>query len=495
MIVTTSQMKAAEEAAFAGGATPKGLMAVAAEGIACCIRQFFPQQGTVVVYYGKGHNGGDALLAAGHLREAGWRVLLRGAFAESELAPLTRRHLKALRDEGVELLQGAPALQNFRGSFLQLDGLLGIGATGAPRGVVADMIVEMNRLRREHGGFTVAVDLPSGLDATAGEVADPCVQADLTVTLGAVKSDLVSDAATAVVGRLALVSLPGIMPTGGDPAGVSTANDLRLLVPIRDFDTHKGTYGRIGIVAGSAGFLGAARLCSAAAVHAGGGLVTLYALPEYHDQLSVTCIPEVMVKRVDSFPEILREKNDVLAIGPGIGREHDQELRELVSTATIPCVVDADALNAISGEVSTLSKGAGPRLLTPHPGEMERLFPQAGRSRRDWATEYVNRYPVTLLLKGARTVIARSDQPPVFNTTGNPGMGSGGMGDVLTGVCAALMGAGRSPRDAASLGAWICGRAAEIAIFNGEDSQESLSATSVIDHLGAAFTSLRAGDY
>lgn len=489
-MLTATQMKAAEEAAFADGATPSGLMEIAGEGIARCVGQFFPKPGTLLVCYGKGHNGGDALLAARHLRNEGWQVSLRGAFPADELAPLTREHLAKLQESETFRESTQP-----KEPFLLLDGLLGIGATGTPRGDVADLIVEMNRLRRDRGGFTVAVDLPSGLDATTGEVSDPCVQADLTVTLAAVKSGLVSDASTAVVGRLALVQLPGITPIGGDPAGVSMATALRHLVPIRDFDTHKGTYGRIGIVAGSPGYLGAARLCSAAAVHAGGGLVTLYALPAYHDQLAATCIPEVMVKRVGSFAAILRDKNNVLAIGPGLGRDHDPELRELVSKATMPCVVDADALNAVSGEVSTLSKVAGPRLLTPHPGEMERLFPQAGRSRRDWSTEFVDRYPVTLLLKGARTVIGRSDEPPVFNSTGNPGMGSGGEGDVLTGVCAALIGAGRPPREAAMIGAWICGRAAEIAIFNGKDSQESLSATSVIAHLGSAFKSLRHGDY
>ena len=489
MIVTASQMKAAEEMAFAGGETPSGLMEIAGVGIARCISQFFPTPGSVVVCYGKGHNGGDALVAARYFRETGWRVLLRGAFPSQELAPLTRRHLEELQD--VEVIQEMP---DVNGTLLLLDGLLGIGATGASKGVLADRIIEMNRLRREKGAFTVAVDIPSGLDAATGEVFNPCVQADLTVTLGAVKTGLVADAATAVVGRIALIDLPGINASAGDPAEVATARGLRNLLPIRDFDTHKGTYGRIGIVAGSPGFLGAARLCSAAAVHAGGGLVTLYALPEYHDQLAVTCIPEVMVKRVESFGGILGEKNDVLAIGPGLGRDHDSEFRELVSKAMMPCMVDADALNAISGEVSILSKGAGPRLVTPHPGEMERLFPQAGRSRRLWAEDFVTRYPVTLLLKGARTIVAEKGIPVSFNTTGNPGMGSGGMGDVLTGVCAALIGAGYSPRDAAILGAWLCGRAAEISIFNGSDSQESLSATSVIGHLGSAFKSLRDGD-
>jgi NAD(P)H-hydrate epimerase len=126
---------------------------------------------------------------------------------------------------------------------------------------------------------------------------------------------------------------------------------------------------------------------------------------------------------------------------------------------------------------------------------MERLNPQAGRNRLIWAKEFVEKYPVTLLLKGSRTIITQRDFPPAYNSTGNPGMGTGGMGDVLTGVCSALIGGGHSTRHAAMLGAWLCGRAAEIAIFNGNDSQESLTASSVIAHLGEAFQSLRRGDY
>jgi NAD(P)H-hydrate epimerase len=483
-------MKAAEEAAFSRGETPEGLMDIAGEGIARCIRQFFPKPGTLLVFCGKGHNGGDALVAARHLRSLGWRVQVRCTFSPDELAPLTLRNLRLI--EGAEF---GTDLTRVDGTLLMLDGLLGIGAEGTPRGEVAHQIEAMNRIRGERGGFTVAVDLPSGLDATTGGVANPCVQADLTVTLGAVKTGLVADEATAVVGRLALVQLPGVATSGGDPASLSTADGLRSLLPIRDFDTHKGNYGRIGIVAGSRGFLGAAHLCSASAVHAGGGLVTLYTTGECHDILASTCIPEVMVRQVNSYAEVLRDRHDVLAIGPGLGREHDMELRELVSKAPIPCVVDADALNAVATDATILSGCAGPRLLTPHPGEMERLFPRSGRMRREWAGDFAHLYPVTLLLKGARTIIAGGDEPPVFNSTGNPGMASGGMGDVLTGVCAAMLGSGKSPHDAAMLGAWLCGRAAEIAIFNGIDSQESLCADTVITHLGTALKSLRNGDF
>lgn len=465
-------------------------MQIAGEGIARCIGQFFPNPGTAVLYCGKGHNGGDGLVCARHLLNRGWKILIRLAAPESEMAELSRLHLLALH--GAELVDSIPRI---RGPLLLLDGLLGIGASGAPRGVIQELIHEMNALRRHSGGYTVAVDLPSGLDATTGEIPGECVQADLTVTIGAVKYGLVADAAAAIVGRLALIELPGVPIEGGDPAGISTALVLRSLLPIRDYDSYKGTYGHIGILAGSSGFLGAARLCSAAAVHAGGGLVTLYALPDCHDLLASTCIPEVMVQRINSYSDIPADKLDVLAMGPGLGAKHHEELRGLVRDSRIPCVVDADALNSVSADPSLLSHCAAPRLLTPHLGEMERLSPRGGRTRRNWATDFIESYPVTLLLKGARTIVAEKDNPSVFNSTGNPGMGTGGVGDVLTGVCAALIGSGHSCREAAMLGAWLCGRASEIAIFNGRDSQESLSATSVIARLGSACSSLRRGDY
>lgn len=464
-------------------------MEIAGERVSRCIRQFFPQSGSVVVFCGKGHNGGDALVAAQHLKAAGWRIFVRLSSPLGELAPLTRRHLEDLESDRLESLAGIEGKP-----LIVIDGLLGIGVRGAPHGVIAERIRELNGLRNS-GAFTVAVDLPSGLEATTGEVFDPCVQADITVILGCAKTGLLADAATRYVGRLALVELPEISSRDGDNASIATSQLHRHLLPIRDFDTHKGNYGRIGIIAGSPGYLGAARLCSAAAVHAGGGLVTLYALPETFDKLSLLTIPEVMVKKIDSYTDVIDERNDVLAIGPGLGRDHDLAVRLLVERAACPCVVDADALNAVSTDITLLNHCAAPRLLTPHPGEMERLNPQQRRSRRLWAEQFVGQYPITLLLKGARTLIAGAGVSTSFNPTGNPGMGSGGMGDILTGVTAALMGCGKSPYDAAILGAWLCGRAAEIAIFNGNDSQESLSATAVISRIGSACSSLRNADY
>ena len=154
-------------------------------------------------------------------------------------------------------------------------------------------------------------------------------------------------------------------------------------------------------------------------------------------------------------------------------------------------VVDADGLNILSEKIAALRQCKGKRLLTPHPGEMKRIFPAGKGSRPKTATTFCRRFPVTLLLKGSRTIVAERDRPLSHNTTGNPGMATGGMGDVLTGVCAGLAGQGLSLYDCARIGAWLCGRAAEIAIFNGKQSEQSLLPRHVLENLGAAFKELQ----
>jgi NAD(P)H-hydrate epimerase len=169
----------------------------------------------------------------------------------------------------------------------------------------------------------------------------------------------------------------------------------------------------------------------------------------------------------------------------------------IVREATCPTVVDADALTIVAhAGLQHMDRAKGPRLLTPHPGEMARLL--AGKKIRDRAKvarEFADKHAVTLLLKGARTVIAEKGRPLRYNTTGHPGMATGGMGDVLTGVCTALLGQGADTYKAASIGAWVCGRAAEIALTHGGQSAESLTPSDVLAHLGSAFESLRAGDF
>jgi hydroxyethylthiazole kinase-like uncharacterized protein yjeF len=188
---------------------------------------------------------------------------------------------------------------------------------------------------------------------------------------------------------------------------------------------------------------------------------------------------------------LLKEKIDVWALGPVLGKSHAPEILDLIRLAEQPMVVDADGLNILAGKIDILNQCKGPRLLTPHPGEMARLFEVGKMSRAGVARNFCDKYPVTLLLKGSRTVVCEREQPLSYNTTGNPGMASGGMGDVLTGVCAGLLGQKLSTYDAARLGAWGCGRAAEMSIFSGAASEESLLASDVLAHLGPAFNELR----
>jgi NAD(P)H-hydrate epimerase len=483
MPVTCEEMREAEEAAFSRGVSAEALMEQAGLRIADVVTQFHPAPGVCTAFCGKGNNAGDALVALRHLRTRGWRICTRLAFDSSVFSSLAAKKFFELGPTDGDA-----------SATVVLDGLLGIGARGAPSGEIASAIEELNTLRLATGAWVLAIDIPSGLGGDAGKPAEPCVRADLTATIGRVKQGLLADSATDHVGRLALVPLDELGSTEND--GIATSLHLRKLLPPRHFDTHKGEAGRIGIIAGSIGLTGAARLCSEAAVRAGGGLVTLYVNRDVYPILATNCAPEVMVKPVESLRDAVKDRLDVLAIGPGLGSADAVDVVSLIHDTPIPVVVDADALNALSRQKGILRHMHGPRLLTPHPGEMERLSPQKGRTRSEWAKDFVEENPVTLLLKGARTIVSDKSRAS-YNTTGHPGMASGGMGDVLTGVCAALTAqvGGHSMYDAATLGAWVCGFAAERAVFHGGRSQESLSAHDVIAHLGEAFDLLRRGAY
>ena len=252
----------------------------------------------------------------------------------------------------------------------------------------------------------------------------------------------------------------------------------------------------MGLIAGSRGYLGAAILAAEGALRGGAGLVTLYVKEDVYPLIAVKAPVEVMVKCVADYHEVLEQKHDCLGIGPGLGHANEAEVQDVIRQAPCPVVLDADALNLLARTgLAALHERRAPSLLTPHPGEMARLVEAlpgwSPQGRAQTAREFVEKFPATtLLLKGSRTVIAAQDQPTAYNSTGTPGMASGGMGDVLTGLSAALIGQGTSVYDAACLGAWLSGRAAEVAITSGAASEETLVASDVLLHLGAAFGGL-----
>jgi hydroxyethylthiazole kinase-like uncharacterized protein yjeF len=498
-ILSSAQMREAEEAAFSRGVEVEKLMDQAGAGIARAVIRFFPTPGRCIVFAGKGHNGGDALVAAENLKCAGWQIDTRLAFPEEDCVELTRKKLKSLREaecekEGSRPGRSVAATSAFiNGPTILLDGLLGVGAKELLREPIRTAAKEINRLRREEGVFVIAIDIPTGLNSDSGET-DPedCVAADFTVTIGFAKHGLILDSVIDLVGRLAVVPLPDLVVTeSAANESLATPASLQSALPRRKFSSYKNQFGRIGVVAGSEGMIGAAVMTTEGALRAGAGLVELYVPRELYPLMAATAPAEAMVRPIRSSKELIERKVDVWAVGPGLGAERAADLIRLIDQARQPMVLDADALNALSGKTDLLKRSPGPRLLTPHPGEMQRLFDTGKMSRAGTARNFCEQFPVTLLLKGSRTVVAERTKPLSYNSTGNPGMATGGMGDVLTGVCAGLIGRGLALYDAARIGAWACGRAAELAIFNGRESEESLLPRDILSHLGAAFNELR----
>jgi NAD(P)H-hydrate epimerase len=383
------------------------------------------------------------------------------------------------------------ALSDVAAPLVILDGLLGVGAKSPLREPIRAACRAINQLRTTKAGYVFAVDLPTGLDTDSGKADRDCVVADFTVTIGYAKAGLVADGAVNYVGRIEIVSLDELRPPKTKPKGIiASPPAFRALLPRRKYNSYKNQFGRIGVVAGSKGFVGAALMASQGALRAGAGLVEVFVPEEIYEIVAGAAFMEAMVKPVASYRQLLKEKVDVWAVGPGLGKSRAAEILELIEKIKQPMVLDADGLNIVSEKSSVLRRCKGQRLLTPHPGEMRRLFPEDQKSRGKTATKFCDRFPVTLLLKGSRTIVAERGRPLSYNTTGNPGMATGGMGDVLTGVCAGLLGQGLSTYDAARVGAWLCGRAAEIAIFNGNQSEQSLLPRDVLDHLGDAFKEL-----
>ncbi|HEX2746379.1 MAG TPA: NAD(P)H-hydrate dehydratase, partial [Verrucomicrobiales bacterium] len=479
----TAEMRALEAAAVASGVPEEALMDEAGAGLAAVVRRFFPQPGAAVVFAGKGHNAGDACVLAARLLEAGWTVEFRMAWPGDAWRPLARRKLEGVRDrvtfaalESEEVPSGRP--------LLLIDGLLGIGAGGGLKSPVREACRTINHLRERHFAEVLAVDVPTGMNADNGAVDEDAVRADLTVTLGFPKTGLCAPGAEKHAGRLALVPLTALPcpENAGGRDRILTPSSLRHLIHPRSFSMHKGQAGRVGIVAGSRGLTGAARLASAAAGAAGGGLVTLFCPADVHEVLAASCPPEVMVRPVNSYLEVMDFPLDAIGVGPGIGPVPLPHLASLLREDPRPVIVDADALNvmAVCG-VSLKGRKGGPRLLTPHPGELARLEAAFVPGSPDAAKALAEAWDVTVLAKGSRSRVVATGQPVCFNTTGHPMMAKGGMGDVLTGFCSTFAAQGMSLYDAAGLGSWLLGYAAEQARLVDSDAPEGFTPSRLIE--------------
>ncbi len=491
--LTVAAMRELEEAAFARGVDPGGLMDAAGRAMAARLLDLVGPvagPGTAVAYVGKGNNGGDALVVLEVLRAAGWRIALRATAPPQQWGVLSRQRQRRLGVEPVERIDRIDP-PDAAGPLVLLDGLLGIGGRGDLRGPVAGLAGEMARLRGDHGAQVVAVDLPSGVDGDTGAVGAGAVVADWTLTVGAPKWGLMEDAAVNHIGRLVLVPVEDLpLPSGGEPRLICPEGFPGLLAP-RRHDVHKGDAGELAVLAGSPGMTGAAALAVTGALRAGAGKVTLHVDEATFAAFACRLPAEVMVRvSRDPLAACFAQEVSARVIGPGLG-EAPEGLFDALSATDRPVVLDADALNAIAarGRHDCL----GPRMLvTPHPGEFRRLAPDlAGRPRREQLRGFVDRHGCCGLLKGARSLVATPGGPLAWNPTGNAGMAGGGQGDVLAGVAGALLAAGKPPFEAGLLAAWLCGRAAERAVSHGGESEESLLAGAIPGQLGGAFDDWR----
>lgn len=478
-------LTAAEAAAWdrsareAAGIPERVLMENAGRAAAQVVGEWFPR-GQVVGLVGSGHNGGDALVALRTLQAWGRDVAF--ILASERLPDPAPVHEHAIARIPRERAAGALA-----GAAVVLDGLLGTGARGAARGPAAELIAAAN----ESGRPTVALDLPSGVDATTGGVPGPAIHAAVTVSFGAPKTGLLLHPAREHCGRLLAVEI-GFPPLSPESAGaqVVTPAWAAARLPARPPDAHKGTAGRIVLLVGGVGMAGAAALAGEAAQRAGAGLVRLVS-PAANREVLQALVPDAVFRARGAQDALEMEGIAALLAGPGLGTDDDAvaSLRAALATAAgIPTVLDADALNAIAtGAFSLTELAAGrPLVITPHPVELSRL---TGREVSGITADPVGvaravaaSSGCVVLLKGQPSVVAAPGERVLVAGVGSSDLASAGMGDQLAGTLVALLGAGAEPRTAAALALFYGGRAADLAGLG-----RSLSPRDVSARLGAAF--------
>ena len=457
-----------------GGLPGAELMERAGAGSFRALVRHWPGARRVAVVCGAGNNGGDGFVVARLAREAGFvvRTLVVGDLGR--LGPDASAMLGAMREAGVAPEPfAAPILD---GVSVVVDALFGTGLTRPVRGAAAAAIEAMNAA----GAPVLAVDVPSGVDADTGSVRGVAVRASLTVTFIAPKRGLFTGAGPDHCGRLEHDAL-GVPAALADrvPAGASRLDYDRLpdhpCLGSRPRGTHKGDHGHVLVVGGDLGFAGAVRLAAEAAARVGAGLVSV-ATREVHAAAVSAMRPEIMSRGVEdeaSF-EALAGRAKVIAVGPGLGRGEWGERMFANALACRPrlLVVDADALNHLAGAGRSTPR-RDDWVLTPHPGEAARLLGvSTGEVQADRfaaAAAIRERFGGVCVLKGAGTVIDSGAPRPVgVCVNGNPGMGTGGTGDVLTGVIAGLAAQGAGPADAAELGVCVHGKAGDLAARAGE---------------------------
>jgi NAD(P)H-hydrate epimerase len=512
-IVTGTQMQALDRRTILEGGVPSVvLMERAGTGLTDFIgSRFGPLRGKrLTIVCGKGNNGGDGLVAARLLRQrqADVTVLLLSSVTDlsRDAAAMFRRWRRIAGPSGTKSFKSSEQVESiFAGSDLIVDALLGTGLSTAVSGTYAEAIQLMNRT----GTPVIAVDIPSGIHADTGQVLGQAVRAAATVTFGLPKYGLYLGAGIDHAGLIHIVDIgipPAFVEQIDSRTMLVTKETVKQTLPPRPASSHKGTYGHAGILAGSVGKTGAAALAAMAALRVGAGLVTVGVPASVNDVLEAKLLeamtvpfPETKARTLGraGFDRILSfiQARTAVAIGPGLSTHPEtvELVQSLMKHLDRPSVLDADALNALASRASLLTACKVPPILTPHPGEMARLEPDAtphsvNADRLGTAARFARERGVYLVLKGARTVMARPDGLLAICPTGNPGMATAGTGDVLTGMLVGLLAQGVPSWEAACAAAYLHGAAGDFAAerlgFAG------MLAGDLVEHIAYAFQAI-----
>ncbi len=516
-VVTSKEMQEIDRRTIRDfGISGNVLMERAGLAVAEKIKELFEKR-KIIVLAGGGNNGGDGIVAARNLYNWGWNVKVILLSKRDKLSPDCLTQYKIAEKIGVPVEFRLEISEKDLHSALVIDAIFGTGLSKDIAGKFADVILFLNR----SDALVVSVDIPSGISSDTGQIMGEAVRADYTVTFGLPKRGQLLFPGAEYSGKLFIedIGFPEeLLRSEKLKIELLENRDVSLLIPERKKYSHKGDYGHVLVIAGSRGKTGAALMAAKACLRAGAGLVTIGA-PESLIDVFQSRVTEEMVlplsdkgggilssKASEKIMDFLHDKADVLAIGPGLSLTDDIKalLKSVVLGSTVPMVIDADAINALQGQQKIFQSAKAPVVLTPHAGEMARLLskPKAGsqksevKLRKEIEQDRINTAIIFsketgtyLVLKGVPTLIAEPEGSAFINSTGNPGMASAGVGDVLTGMIAAFLGQKLNSLEASILGVYMHGLAGDIA--SNKKGEHSLIASDIIDSIPEAFKNLQ----
>ncbi|MCX7988341.1 MAG: NAD(P)H-hydrate dehydratase [Thermodesulfovibrio sp.] len=458
----------------------------------------------LIILAGPGNNGGDGIAIGRILKNKNIDTKIYQLFSDDKLSNECKLQINIAEKFKIPIFKRYPTKKELSEADIILDAIFGTGLKRKIEGELEKLVKLINSLKK----LVVAVDIPSGISSDTGEILGCAIKANITITFGLPKRGHFLFPGRDYTGKLFIEDI-------GFPRDLTESEELKVslinrefvcsLIPARPFYSHKGTYGHVLVIAGSLGKTGAALMTAKACLRTGSGLVTM-AIPEslnlvFQSQvleemlISLPCNSHTLSK--ESIPEILKfinEKADVVAFGPGVGINEDTEeiLKSILKDSSCPVIIDADGITLLSRNRELLSKAKIKTIITPHPGELSRLIKisvkEIEKQRIEIAQKVAKELKTVVVLKGVPTVIADHNEITFINSTGNPGMATGGAGDVLTGIIASLIGQGLSPLNAAVLGVYLHGMAGDIgSIYKG---CHGLIARDIIDNIPNAIKSL-----